>query len=581
MPGTLHIITGASGTGIASSLDHFALERGAVHIKLEDFLVQAATPYVRELVDPSLGPNTSATIIDTFRLPEAVLRELWPSALEAAFNGGPGIDAPTVRSELQSRSVFFSFHACWYHLESSAFVTGVDTECFQRLLLEYEMKPKLVVTLIDDVYDCLVRLRRQGQIFAPTTRERDHPVASLAWLLLKILSWREFEVRFSQQIARAIEAKHFLFPVKHPARTFEKLLDYPGQRCVYLSHPISVPRRAGLSSDSEDGSQLVQYIEATANVLRNDDEYVLFEPTAIDELRFAGTSAEPGTMTARWHLTGQSNVPPMKLIWDGLESQEERAQAEQPFLRLVHTDSVAGEPLHDTDASGALRVLQDEIRKQINWRDRQLVEQCDTSVNIRPFANPEGRVSGGVAEELKLHAALMAYEAGDRSQGDTPARRSRSIIYHPPEDERRRQCGSIIAVCDSRAKLDELKNWTDEARTGLLSALQSEQLSEWLTEPDGAGDRIERLFRGLPVPAKPAFEVSAREGPMQESQRLSALPQLRRSVGDQICQALRGLVAVNPDFDSAILRDGEKTLLITEQIVEGAQLGHRLAAELR
>jgi hypothetical protein len=458
--GRLFIITGTSGTGIEESLSRWCTNRprSTAFIRLEHHLLMVA----KETFGLELTMN------QLFERPESVLRDLWVDAGSRAI--------ADVAQALKEGDVFFRLNACWYHGASGGFIFGVHIPTLIRL-----PTPKLVITLIDDVYDTLIRLQRSHKIF-----ESSGPSDTISTTLLKLLAWREFEVRGAQHIALSFDGvRYVLFSVKHPVATFERLLDSLADDCIYLSHPISVLRREELSLTDLNQGPLLDLIQQTATHLRQAESVVLFEPTSIDEWRMIrdldSGEIQSLDLLRRWPTAVTATGEPAELLAEPL-GKDELVRSEQPF-------SGSGESLE------GLRVLSNEIRNQIGWRDRLMLEQSSQLLVIEPFASSQGTMSGGVQMEIDYHADLKLYFDASgllAFDGNRPriaiASRHVPVVYHPEHDEKKRQIGAIIATLEALVAQGKLEHWPPPNVSNFLVKLRHElqllNLNSWLEKDD-------------------------------------------------------------------------------------------------
>ncbi|MEA2901377.1 MAG: hypothetical protein QOH36_1264 [Actinomycetota bacterium] len=462
-------------------------------------------------------------MIELFCKPESVLRDLWVDACRAAQD--------EVVRQLADSDVFLRMNAAWYHVTSGGFVSGIHIPTLTNL-----PRPRLVITLIDDVYDTLVRLRRADKIFEHFDRGE-----TMTTVLLKLLAWREVEVRLSQQIALSLDRVPFhLFPVKHPLTTFAKLLRSPPDGVTYLSHPISVVRRR----EQSGGPPLSEYIEEVARVLRDSDDIVLLEPTAIDEWRMdrhggIGT-VQSAELKGRWPAPKDQYGNALELLHHQL-TQEENARVAQPFEGF-------GEDL------AALTVLSSEIQKQVSWRDRMMVEQSARPIAVRPFASERGKVSEGVYDEHELHWDLQRYFTSNRIADTFPERGNRAVatvertppvVYHPPIDEKSRRVGAVIELITAYALNGLVADWPQEeeaeseVRSLLNESLRQADLDEWLSAPDHEiGQRVNELLRSSPG-RPPHVAGSLSTSTLDISGRLRRRDETLRSLGKDVREAVK------------------------------------------
>lgn len=367
------IMTGISGVA-ASHLAHTLATRLVGEwsvVSLEDFLAEA---------DRNIrGDESKQYIVEILNQPEPALESLWLEAFRLAKTA--------VGRALSNSSVLFTLHATWLSPESTSITAGSDPQSLGQV----DWNVSKVINFIDDVYDCYERLSGQGGILR---RQKGKTLDKEVLDLLLLLEWREAEFRQSQQIARALSVNGTTVPtymvaVKHPLATIVRLVESADPNTVYLSHPITLLRTAqgGIGSHP-----LIDEIQTTAAILRR-SEIVLFEPTAIDERRFNFDTADEPLLSERW--------PAFVDINGDEESALFERDRDQPFKRLLLANERFGK-----DIPGAVKILEDRIDRQINWRDRQLVIQSNSLVVLRPFARDSGVVSGGVRVEAELHAGL-------------------------------------------------------------------------------------------------------------------------------------------------------------------------------
>lgn len=466
----LYIVTGTSGTGVEPSLEKYAEQYGGYVVRLEHHLVERASQvFGKEL-----------TMIELFCKAEGVLRDLWVDACISARD--------EVVRRLDDSDVFLRLNAAWYHVLSGGFVSGLHIPTLAQL-----PTPKLVITLIDDVYDTLARLQRPDKIFEDFDRGE-----TAVNVLLKLLAWRELEVRQAQQIALSFgKVPYHLFPVKHPVTTFAKLLKLPPDAVTYLSHPISVVRR----EEHESGGEFEAFVEGVAQLLRESEDIVLLEPTAIDEWRMVRNSrtgeVQADELKRRWQLPVSPTGDPVELLAAPLAA-EETARVSQPLVR---------------EDLAAIRVLSSEIQKQVSWRDRMMVEQAARPITLRPFASEYGKASGGVLEENDLHWELMDYFSSDAVIGVFPEKgeravaaqqRSPAIVYHPPTDEKSRQVGAVVEIVSGYAARGQVADWPEEeeargeVRSELIGLLRKVHFPDWVSASEHlVGQKINDVLRAI------------------------------------------------------------------------------------
>lgn len=566
----LVLVTGISGTGVEASLSKFCQSHPEwAYVKLESYVQSLSRPLLEEALGRVWEHSEMPKLIQCFDLPEPSLLDVWVKAFkEAQDTTHPVTNRHGLREILESRNVLLTLHATWYHISWNSFLSPVN----QALIARLKPKPSLVVTLIDDTYDVLVRLSRKGQLFddAFVRPEKGEPedFRRISYLL-RILYWREFEVRQSEQLAKTLGVPHVTLAVKHPIGTFAKLLALPPESYTYLSHPISAVRR--LSPGSRARKDLESFVEGVSAKLREEESTVLFEPTTIDEFRFTTNEddwVEEYGLHARWSSAKSTAGTPLELLWDDSFGRAERQWIQQPFKD--------GYPLE------GLHLLQGDIRRHLNWRDRKLVEQSSTVVAARPFASSKGKMSRGVKEELILNRELTALYGGDRRRR-TSGRHQRTvpIAYHPRSDEGRRRIAALVRTCETYVERDLLKNWSDKARQRLMRGLTKMDLDRLaMLSPDAAAERIEDLMasprdRESPslVPKQTGGTMRGGRGPIQRANLLTEF-------GNDIRACIRGEVKVAVEFDTTDLVRSQ-AVMISDELATGLEVGDRIVQELR
>jgi hypothetical protein len=478
--GRLIFVTGTPGTGVERALDTFIrwcsstglVERPPQVVKLENQLRALAAGDVRECLGVS-SPDGTARLYDVLRLPKPVLYKRWRDAYRASLREAQPI--------LNSGSdVFLTFHACWYHVGNREYISGVDF----RSLTETDVRPGLVLTLIDDIYDVRSRLSAPFGVLEPSFAGSE--TIDVILKLLLILDWRAFEITLSERIAEAAcEGGHFVLAVKHPIKTLYSLL-FTKWRRIYLSHHITHPRRMLQRSEDQSEARLtIRAIQTLARDLRNST--VLFEPTAIDEARIEYHYTIPNSSSGR-----ELTLPLLGERWPPAEDDVGELLYDPPANRLPELGRVwskrAAEILANPSAaipeaelaelegaSALLQVLADGIFKQINSRDHFLVEHTDGIVVYRPYFL--GYEAGGVKEELDHHNRLL--RAG--------ISRSTAIVLHTPEDERLRP-RRMGETCLTEWRIDQKIVGTPEALNSLVKDLASAE--EFWAKLDGTDASI-------------------------------------------------------------------------------------------
>ncbi|AGB26269.1 hypothetical protein Mycsm_06110 [Mycobacterium sp. JS623] len=412
----LVVVTGTSGLGLDNAGRRLAESLGSdwSHFAFESYLLAAESDVL------GLDTTNNKTLIEFLLGSEPLLEAVWSRAFQT-------VDSILVDS-LKQKNVVLTMHTSWWAPGSTTITPCVN----YKLVANARWVPDVVVNLIDDIYDIYYRLSGVGQIF--------YPYDALALsdeirTLQRLLDWRLVEFRSTKALATAVSGDTrcpvYLVSVKHPLATLVKLIE-GDHRCVYLSHPISEVRRKGVAP--EDAT--LNAVQRVSSLLRR--EFVLFEPTTIDEYRFriedeadddVPASPSRASLTRRW---------PALLDLDGSDEQCVTPTPEA-FRMLSIETGVEG-----VRNVSLVKELVRKIDEQINWRDRQLVIQSESLAVITPFSKLDGTVSGGVREEVDLHAKLCGYK--ELPSVVAVQGRFSGVIYHPKDDERNRGLKAIAAV---------------------------------------------------------------------------------------------------------------------------------------
>lgn len=393
----LIVLTGTSGVGLAALGPRLIGELSDDTdvwrtLKFEDFVMSAAK---NELDDLPPSPR----LMDVFRNPETILLTIWKKAFEQA--------SVKIDELLTSHNVVLCMHASWRSGGTSTTLSFVDPHD----LVSWQTRADTVINLIDDIYDMHARLSRPGEKYGNSS-SFERQVHSL----IELIEWREIEYAATEIIARSLGASNsFLLAVKHPMKTLVDLIRQPSPRTVYLSHPITEIRRR-----NDWYGETKQNIDKVAAILR--DQFVLFEPTTIDELRLSTDPSVGPRLSRRWSLPMNSDHSKCDLI-------TEPESADATFL----ITTPGANP--DVDAA-QIRLLMERIDFHVNWRDRRLVNQSHALVVLRPFSKKTGEISGGVREEALLHQSLRAADPS----------RPKGLVWHPSEDEENRQIAAVQDV---------------------------------------------------------------------------------------------------------------------------------------
>lgn len=310
--------------------------------------------------------------------------------------------------------VFINVHACYFHLRTQEYLSLLNIETIKSI------KPHIIITLIDDIYDIRYRLSQHPHdLFYEDVESHENIMATnVIFQLMRILDWRSKEIMVSRFIAKELKCRNFVFAVKHPWKTFEKLSSVKNVVTAYLSHPISEVRRLEGRGEFNRANEIKDKINQLSEKLS--EKIVVFLPTTIDEFRIKrdkkpGTSRFHKVLSERWDKDKYLSAQEMLYSFSGFADSDKLWQTER--------DEVSEE------FSYLLTVLNNLISSQVTSRDYILVEQSDIVVVFRPLFN--GNASGGVHEENLYHSDL---ERNMESMGSPQKHNHKRFIYCPQND---------------------------------------------------------------------------------------------------------------------------------------------------
>ncbi len=354
--------------------------------------------------------------------PQAKIRSLWPRALQkAATKADSRADISIVCCSLS-----------YYRSETYEFYSPFDIKSLKQL------RPRGILTLIDDTYDVYHRLSQEGEVFHfqellalsdPPVRRGTralyrHAINLSIQNLLRVLVWREKEIDAAAVLGRALSVPAHVIAVKHPIESAVRLLlceasvpikGLTGGFPVYISHPISRPRSYMAAKGTWPG--YVRNLNTMVESLRTSTRgrsLIPIMPTAIDEYRLLKLDdrIQP-RLTPRWPL------PDCELLYcrpslpgggEYMSHDDFEARALSTiFDPPVNEDGRRlGMPLSDSDVSGMLSTLNQAVRLQKAGRDHLLVRQCPGFFLFRPVF--DGEFTSGVLSELHTYDQIRKWE---------------------------------------------------------------------------------------------------------------------------------------------------------------------------
>ncbi len=386
----------------------------------------------------TIDPNKNQVAIILGRLPQEKIRELWTQAFDLAVK-----KATQHQDGNEPDLAVLVTSLSYYRKETFEFYCPANP----KVLVEQQREGKLptdgaILTLIDDIFDVYVRLTSDRHVFSiqelvdaelqsnkGTEAERyKKAIALVIQCLIRILEWRESEIQAAASLAAMLGWSSSVLAVKHPVETGVRILLGEASHKfglghslpVYLSHPISVPRRENAKTGEWPPfvDEFDHFVNSVRECTKQDIHVVPVMPTAIDEYRFLkdGEKLLP-RLAPRWPLPTREDGTREDLLYtacDGYDTYEEYETAsfltifDPPLdsdgerISLATADErVLGMLMGDPEVSGMLRTLESVIRLQMANRDHLLVRQCPGFLLYRPTFESPPRFSGGVRAEIR------------------------------------------------------------------------------------------------------------------------------------------------------------------------------------
>jgi len=360
-------------------------------------------------------------------LPRTDVLELWAAALREAA-AGLGTSEHTLRVLLSG---------IMYHSNRrSEFYSPVDLSRLIAELRERSLTVGRVAMFIDDLHDIYARLSKEDEIYerlksveAEYGRLEDEDRINPRQLaqheqvliatevqvsqLITLLHWRQMEVTQAERIAASLGVPYLLWSMKQDVAALAHWLTGTARSVVYVSHPISRPRRE--RTDGGPWPDFVTECNAVQGQLAELGTTAIM-PAAIDEYRLRKQPSEGPTrprrrpeLTERW-----PPIPGESLYTHDTDGAPDHAGMLAPMM--LQGEALAPAPggwgsidvLHDP-----LRALERQIGVQVAARDHTLVVHSGHIVVFRPFYQ-EPRISGGVRAEIEHWSTLAQRENARR-----------------------------------------------------------------------------------------------------------------------------------------------------------------------
>jgi hypothetical protein len=423
---------------------------GQSGIKLESCINKLASTGLDSqfvTVDKAISEISGKKFVEVLGTPPSIQDVLWTQAFKHVINI---LQSKSAEHELK----FLTFHACYYHQRKTEFVCPVNL----NELVQLKDRAKMIIVLIDDCYDIYRRLMGKDQMYEYVLGSDDSLDTLLESIcnLTDLLTWRETEIAFSRKIAQLLDVPMYVISVKHPDFMISRLISAPREslKILYLSHPISVIRRQGISPRlPEFYAQLSHFIQ---DVLKYDG-IVLFVPDTIDEYRIKENNG--GDLYIPELLDGWLLPFSDKWLYEPLPAKLAKINPLNPTQYKYS----AASPDAKVAISSTLRILNKRIGNQINSRDRTLVEQSKDGILVyRPYLAASTHF--GVEEEM-IHNCDLRDDYGEKER--------KTYIITTQEDLGKLRIKKLFTLIEHSANITNTED---------ISSLQ-ELCEQWLADP--------------------------------------------------------------------------------------------------
>ncbi|MGH9340062.1 MAG: hypothetical protein ACRD1R_10860 [Acidobacteriota bacterium] len=336
--------------------------------------------------------------------PQPYLQAIWPEAAIQAFD----------HAKDEAGDLLLLLHAVYYNLTSSDLFSCVRPDVLNAQAKAAGFKITAVATLIDDIYDVFHRLSRFGHIW--NTERFEEALEDAAALniqhLQTTLRWREAELHAAGWIATTLHCPHYLIALKHQTEAAAKwIFDGDTTSRVYLSHPISTPRKLWREhrDSPDDWTTFTEQVLEFSNLLAECETLAPLFPTTIDEKILDVDRQTDSEGKVKWvpipKLVARWPYPEIGTLVDGEAPQHSSINVFDPEPEL--REGIEDEVQFIKKMRPLLRHFISQVDSQISSRDRWLVSQAGSLIVWRPYY--QGETAGGVVAEIEQRNSLLAY----------------------------------------------------------------------------------------------------------------------------------------------------------------------------
>jgi hypothetical protein len=426
-------------------------EEGIAVADVEDFLCKSAG--AANALRGKIVTGHRITMREvTWNLTRGQVIDLWRSALAEAIvhlqhSGG-------------SKIKLLACHLHLYGGKRKEFYSPLDVSRLRQAGVSH------LLLLIDDIFDMYARLTTYGHLHDEEAGIRRHVKSawdeegkegppgfaeeitrdlSLEWrvqILASLIAWRHAEMMLAESLASQLEAHYLVFGTKQIAQAAIHWFQDSHGESVYLSHPISRPRRS--KRDTDIWPPVVEEFNRLQQALL-DEDIVSIMPTAIDEFRFVPGPANDSKLRPR--------LPILEPRWPFPSTDRGEVLYASPmqdapeYTYTLMPQEFAQRPHWDA----WLRTLESQIKAEVPFRDHHLVV-CNRHILIYRPCYQVGYFSEGVEAEVKHWSDLRQLDGGRRA-----------VFIHFDED-----LEALVAHLNSGVSYDGLVN---QQLVGILEAM--------------------------------------------------------------------------------------------------------------
>lgn len=257
-----------------------------------------------------------------------------------------------------------------------------------------EFRPDVVITLIDNVYD---------QWWRTTHKCKDRDFMGKP-TLEQLLTARRAELVMADALSGCggLDVPNYVLAVNHPTFCLYNLAHSPDPHIVYLSFPISQPRKLlnpkdkAKSPDPSGIAEVTSFVGSAFQMAEAQKDVVVVCPLAIDEIPLLVAAQNPKNHVEV--APEDPEDPPCAALEFDRDSYIWDLSSVLPADASVSAgppDSRAPIPLDELDDADAL------IRTDVGWRDFRLVDQSSALAVFNPtFKESEDGIASGVKREI-------------------------------------------------------------------------------------------------------------------------------------------------------------------------------------